>query len=441
MMTIEANRSKSLSKDIKSEGSFFIYFALQFILITLSMFMNVKIGAMTLALTLLMTFIVLIRCSSQGYDMSHAKNGMLYIYIIPGIYYIFQITNPNHVQEAWNIAIAQYWVYPFALALMVPVAIRSKKGIECLLIVWSIFILAATAKGYWQKSHGFSQKELYFLYVLGGYKTHIIWSGIRYFSFFSDAANFGVHAAMATTVFLISTFYTSKYWVKIYYLVITLCGLYCMAISGTRAAVVIPIFGAVMYCILSKSFWKMVLSIITIGVVFSFFYFTNIGSSNQYIRKMRSAFRPTNDASYLVRMDNRERMKELMDWHPMGYGLGLAKGERFKPKEYMPYPPDSWLVGVWIETGTTGLVLYILIHALLFAWCSWILLFKIRNKQLRGIIAAWLCMDAGFFISAYVNDVMQYPNSIVVYTGFALCFAGVYIDESIQENHKSITTK
>lgn len=39
-------------------------------------------------------------------------------------------------------------------------------------------------QGYWQKNHGFSTKDLYFLHVLGGARTHIIWSGIRYFSCF-----------------------------------------------------------------------------------------------------------------------------------------------------------------------------------------------------------------------------------------------------------------
>lgn len=66
--------------------------------------------------------------------------------------------------------------------------------------------------------------------------------------------------------------------------------------------------------------------------VFSFFYFTNIGNGNQYIRKMRSAFRPTEDASYQVRVENRKKMKVLMDERPMGYGLGLSKGGRFNPK-------------------------------------------------------------------------------------------------------------
>lgn len=169
-----------------------------------------------------------------------------------------------------------------------------------------------------------------------------------------------------------------------------------------------------------------------------FFYFTHIGNGNAYIRKMRSAFRPNKDASYITRVENRERMKELMLTKPFGYGLGLAKGERFSPKEVMPYPPDSWLVAVWVETGIVGLVLYLLIHGVLFAWCSWLLMFRIMNQRLRGLLAAWLCMNAGFFVAAYANDVMQYPNSIIVYTGFALCIAGPYIDPVMQKEDEEL---
>lgn len=86
-----------------------------------------------------------------------------------------------------------------------------------------------------------------------------------------------------------------------------------------------------------------------------------------------------------------------MDERPMGYGLGLSKGGRFNPKEQMPYPPDSWLVSVWVESGIIGLTLYLLIHGALFAWCSWILMFKIMNQRLRGLLAAWLCTNAGFY--------------------------------------------
>ena len=39
--------------------------------------------------------------------------------------------------------------------------------------------------------------------------------------------------------------------------------------------------------------------------------------------------------------------------------------------------------------------------------------------------------ELGF--AAYVNDVMQYPNQLTVYTGFALCLAAPYIDKHIGE--------
>ena len=46
-------------------------------------------------------------------------------------------------------------------------------------------------KGYWQKNKGFDSTELSWLSVLHGARTHFIHSGIRYFSFFTDAGLFG----------------------------------------------------------------------------------------------------------------------------------------------------------------------------------------------------------------------------------------------------------
>ena len=152
---------------------------------------------------------------------------------------------------------------------------------------------------------------------------------------------------------------------------------------------------------------------------------------------MRSSFHPTEDASYMVRVENRILIKELMSKKPFGYGIGLSKAGNFNSKEQMPYPPDSWLISVWVETGIVGLILYLAIHGILFAWCSWILMFKIRDKSLRGLVAAWVCMDAGFFIAAYVSDVMQYPNQLPIYIGFALCFAAPHIEKRmVLENKK-----
>ena len=42
------------------------------------------------------------------------------------------------------------------------------------------------------------------------------------------------------------------------------------------------------------------------------------------------------------------------------------------PLEVSKIIPDSWLISVWVETGIVGLILYLSIHSILFAWCSWI---------------------------------------------------------------------
>ncbi|WP_291584040.1 O-antigen ligase [Bacteroides sp.] len=434
-MTINTKEEK-IYEDNRSAISFYILFALQFMLVAGGMFVNIKTGISTSLLVLLMTPFILSNCSSQNFDLSRIRNGMTGIFIFIGVFCLLEIGNPNNVQEAWNISITHYAIYPIAMAMLVPVAIRDRKGIEWLLFIWSVFILIASMKGYWQKNHGFNQQELYFLYTMGGYRTHIIWSGIRYFSFFSDAANYGVHSAMGLTVFAISALLVHPKWMKIYFAIVAIAAAYSVGISGTRSAMAIPLVGLTMYALISKNVKSITISLITLITVFCFFNFTNIGEGNQYIRKMRSAFHPTEDASYLVRVENRRMMKELMADRPFGYGVGLSKGARFEPKELMPYPPDSWLVSVWVETGIVGLVFYLAAHGVLFAWCAWILLFKIKNKRLRGLLAAWLCMNAGFFAAAYANDVMQYPNSIVVYTGFALCFAGPYIDQTMQEEER-----
>ncbi len=123
-----------------------------------------------------------------------------------------------------------------------------------------------------------------------------------------------------------------------------------------------------------------------------------------------------------------------MSSEPFGYGVGLGgKAEKFHPKELMPYPPDSWMVNVWTDTGIIGVTIYILLHSFLFVYCSWILLFKINDFRLKGLLTAWLCVCFGYFVAAFANDIMQYPNSIVVYTGFALCVAGPLFSNKLNQ--------
>ncbi len=408
-----------------SEKGFYSIFASHFILLSINSYMGIKLGVITVLITLAVFMLIIIKGIYNRLEWKTAINPMLGVYFIWTAYCILEIANPNHVQEAWNVSITQYAVYPLVCAILVPISIKNKNHIHWLLLIWSIFIIFASYKGYWQKNHGFNEQELYFLYELGGARTHIIWSGIRFFSIFTDAANYGVHMGMAIIGFGISAVYTKNKILKSYYLLVMIAATYGMFISGTRAAIAVPLAGLFLFTLLAGNLRIFCLgAIIGLGI-FIFFNFTTIGEGNNNIKRMRTAFSPTKDASYQVRKGNQERMKVLMESKPFGYGIGLGgKGEKFHPKELMPYPPDSWMVNVWTDTGIIGLTIYILLHSFLIVYCSWILFFKIKDLRLKGLLTAWLCMCFGYFVAAYANDVMQYPNSIIVYTGFALCVTG-----------------
>lgn len=410
---------------------FYLLFISHFLFLFISSFTDLRIGVLTLTFNITAALLIAVISIYKKTDWKESKNGMLILYSIWGIYCIAELANPNNVQEAWNIAITYYAIYPILCAILVPVTLQHYKNIEWILVIWSIFVIIASAKGFYQKHYGFTPKELIFLFEKGGAKTHIIWSGIRYFSFFTDAANFGVHMGMATICFGISAFFIRNKWLKIYFYIVVLVAIYGMFISGTRSAIVVPLGGLFVFIFISKNWKAFFLSTFTLLVILVFFQYTTIGADNQYVRKMRSAFNPKQDASYMLRVYNKDLMKDYMLYKPFGYGLGLGgKAERFHPKELMPIPPDSWLVNVWTDTGIVGLTLYLILHTLLFAWCFWILMFRLSNIILRNLLTAWLCMNAGFFVASYTNDVMQYPNIILIYLGFAICFLGPVIEKN-----------
>ena len=173
-------------------------------------------------------------------------------------------------------------------------------------------------------------------------------------------------------------------------------------------------------------------------LVFAFFFFnyTNIGESNSLIRRMRSAFN-FEDSSLQVRLENQEKMKDYMITKPFGVGLGLGggKAKRFKPDAYMSQiPTDSWMVMIWVETGIVGVILYLSLILILLYKCARISMFKIKNKELKGILFAFIAGIFGILVSSYGNEVLSYPNGIIIFTMMALIFAAPYYDKEITNN-------
>lgn len=96
------------------------------------------------------------------------------------------------------------------------------------------------------------------------------------------------------------------------------------------------------------------------------------------IRRMRTAFRPNKDASYLVRKQNQKKLAEYLRNRPFGEGLGLGgvEARRFGSRLTTTIPNDSTYVKIWTETGVVGILLYLLIYAGSLLWGCYCIMFK-----------------------------------------------------------------
>lgn len=399
-------------------------------------------GGVTLDILILLTIATLIINSLKPKKINSGErinNPTTYAILIWVIYCLFQLFNPESVSsEAWFTGIRGISIYMLIIVIITIIIVTDYKKMKTIIFIWSILTITAIIKVYIQKEYGFDLAEKKWLYLDGGSRTHIIFSGIRYFSFFNDAATFGCSMAFSFAVFIITAFGKINIKYKIYYIIVALLSFYAMLQSGTRAAMVIPFIGIASYLILSKK----IKTALYVGVIliftFIFFKFTNIGGSNSNIRRARTAFNPNKDASFLVRKRNQAKMKIYMADKPFGIGIGLSADRANKYGSYTKLskiPTDSWLVLVWIETGIVGLIIYLGLFLIILSYCAYIIIFKLKNNELRHYMMGLYGGIAGMIVAGYANEAFnQFPNGFIVYIGIALICVSPYFDKELEEN-------
>lgn len=344
--------------------------------------------------------------------------------------------------EAWLRILRPWALYPIFTCIILSVHCNHYTFIHYFFVLWGIMTLLAAAKGYWQKNRGFDSTELAWLWTYGA-RTHFIHSGIRYFSFFSDAAAFGASMGFSSVTFILTFFYTKNLYLKLFYLIVSMAGFYGLLISGTRSAIAVPIAGLFFFLFLSKS-WKIciIAGLLLFGGV-GMLKYTNIGNDNRLIKRMRTAF-DTQDQSMQVRFENQKALKAYMSEMPFGIGMGVENGVLPPQNKYYFVsicPADSSLIDVWKQMGVVGLCVFLCMHVILFITGSYILLFKIRNPEIRGPLTGMLCGCAGVLVASYANMVyFGFPNGILIYSCFTFVFLGPYLDKQYTEAHAKPAT-
>jgi len=409
-------------------------FAVSYLLMGLTRYIpGLPAGVLMDGCLLMLLFFSLLRARDSAVEWKNARNPFTLLTGIWLLYCILLVFNPLTTSANWAAGVRGLALYLFLFPLLTALFLHQYRYLKLFLFVWSLLTLLAVAKALVQKYIGFDATELYWLNVTGGRRTHLIYSGTRYFSFFTDAASFGCSMGMSMVVFLIAAFYMRARTLFFYYMTVAILAGYGMMISGTRAAIAVPFVGFTFFIILSKQ-WKILIpGGVFILLIFVFFKFTYIGHGNTEIRRMRSAFNVTRDASYMVRKSNQEKMRTFMHHHPFGVGVGEAK--RADPGDYLyQLPTDTSLVYVWVETGSVGLLLFISIFFVTFARGWHDVWFVIHDRRLRGVISAILAGTAGMFVSAYGNEAFQQlPNGPIVYMCMAFIFMGRKFDKELTD--------
>ena len=221
---------------IHKQYTFYAFFILNYVIMGINRYIPIKSGMIMTVLALGIIVISMVKEIQTRQDWERSKNFLTFAWCIWLVYCILEIFNPSALAAPWSIAIANYAFFPLFCAILVPVFFTRYKNFQWLLIIWASLTLLAAFKGYWQRNQGFDTTELRWLFEEGGGSTHLINTGIRFFSFFSDAASYGASMGLSLIVFGISGFYARKKWLKILFWLAALGGGYGLVISGTRSS-------------------------------------------------------------------------------------------------------------------------------------------------------------------------------------------------------------
>ena len=319
------------------------------------------------------------------------------------------------------------------ILIVFSICISTPKYLLTYLLIWALLSLFSAYWTWKQRNIGFTPKEYGWMYFGPGQVTHLLNGGtlIRYFSTFSDAANYGCNAAASSVAFIIIAITSKIKWERFFFLIIGICVIWGMFQSGTRTAIFCLAAGFFVYVILSKSFKIAIPFGIFFGLFMSFLVFTDIGNGNQQIRRMRSAF-DKSDASANVRDVNKTAIKKYLADAPWGLGIGSTQANipaNNKYRKLSDIPPDSEYVYIWVHTGIIGICVFILCMLMMWIGACWIVMFRLKSPSLIGIGGGLCSAFIAIQLGAYANQVLfQYPNGVTFFGGLAIVYILPYLE-------------
>ncbi|WP_221432449.1 O-antigen ligase [Arcicella rosea] len=352
----------------------------------------------------------------------HLNNDLVWLTISWMVLTFIQIGNPERpsilgwVYEMRSATL--YWVLTVVLTFLI---LNKRTDIDLFLNIIIIMSVIGALYGMKQLYLGVDEAEHKWLEE-GGKKTHILFGKLRIFSYYFDAAQFGASQGHLAIVCIILATGPHKLLKKAWFAIAGLLLFYGMLISGTRGALFAIVGGGLMFLILIKQTKILLLGAIVGGGFIGMLKYTNIGSGNAEIVRLRSSLDPK-DASLQVRLMNQAILRDYLGSKPFGTGVGTMGqwGEKFNADKYISHiPPDSLYVKIWGMYGIVGFIMWFGIMLYILGKSSGII-WRTRDPVLKNQLIALCGGTAGILLCSYGNEVLNtMPTSAIVYISWVL---------------------
>jgi putative inorganic carbon (hco3(-)) transporter len=378
-------------------------------------------------------------------DWTFMKHQLVRITLIWLYYNILQVLNPwAESKLAWVYTVRSVAIQQIVLFVAIYAYQHNRKAIFIMLKVLIGFCFIYAIYGLKQEFFGLFSFEKTWLYAdPDRFELMFQWGRLRLPSLCTDPTTFGILMA-CFALFCAALFMGPvQQWQRIILGICIGSSLLAMAYTGTRTAFVLVPIGAIFYGGLNFSKRILILGVI-FGMIGGVFVLKSTG--NSVIWRIQTAFRPSEDASMNLRLDNQRKIQPYIQTHPIGGGLGSCGlwGARFTPdSELAQFAHDSSFVRMGVELGWIGLILYTLLHY--FVLRTGIFYFvRCRDPLIKAIYAGITTWCFMLTVACYAQEaILQLPMNIIynILLGIIVClknFDPAYQEAAAQEGTVNI---
>lgn len=330
---------------------------------------------------------------------------------------LLEFFNPAiHDRHGWT-TFSRGLLRNFLFMFLVMKLIRNMDDLKTFFKFWIVILTLAAVYACFQQWFGLLPFEKAFIARYPEkFKTVLILTGIRIFSFMSDPAVFGL--LMACGVIMNITLLTSSKALvsirkKVLLIISMVLQFMALGYSGTRTAYIMVPMGVLLMVLINLKNRNTIIGLSLFVMAFLVLMYGPFHSSPTIIR-MRTAFSGSEDASMNVREVNRHRIQPYIYSHPIGGGL--LSCEPGSGTELDGFPPDSGYLRTALEQGWIGLIL-VMVNLYLLLKYAINNYFRSQTEAEKQFALTTACVLFALTVSMYAQEASGLIESAMLYYG------------------------